>query len=255
MTTEGDATDPSIRIGTAGWGIPRDTKASFPGGGSHLSRYSRVFKCVEVNSSFYRSHRREVYARWASETPPDFRFAVKIPRLITHDRQLRAARIPLQQFVNEVSGLGDRLHVLLIQLPPSMPFESRPVRTFFSLLATLFEGAIVCEPRHASWFEPRVDGLLAALRVGRVAADPARAPAAARPGGWLGPAGDGAGAVVYHRWHGSPRIYYSPYEEAWLDAQAQAMKQFPAGTEHWGVFDNTASGAATADALKLRARL
>jgi uncharacterized protein YecE (DUF72 family) len=241
------------RIGTAGWSIPRAMAEGFPGDGSHLARYARVLNCAEINTSFYRSHRPEVYARWAAQTPSGFRFAVKVPRTITHDQRLRASRAPLTRFLAEVSGLGDRMGVLLVQLPPSLIFEARPVRTFFDLLASMFAGAVACEPRHLTWFEPAADHLLAKLRVGRVAADPARCPAAAVPGGWLGPAGDGAGAVVYHRWHGSPRTYYSAYSDDWLDARARELRRWPEAADCWCIFDNTASGAAASDALRLRA--
>lgn len=242
-----------LRLGTAGWALPRSVAEQFPGDGQHLARYARVLRCAEINSSFHRSHRPEVYARWAAQTSAGFRFSVKLPRTITHDQRLKRARPALTRFLEEVSGLGDRLGVLLVQLPPSLAFEARPVRTFFELLAGLHGGAVVCEPRHASWFEPRADQLLVKLRVGRVAADPARSVAAARPGGWLGPQGDGVGAVVYHRWHGSPRIYYSSYGEDWLRARAPELRGWPAGAERWCIFDNTASGAALADALRLQA--
>lgn len=244
-----------VRIGTAGWGIPRAVAARFPGEGSHLARYARVLDCAEINTSFYRSHRPEVYARWAAQVPPGFRFAVKLPRAITHDQRLRAARAPLARFLAEVAGLGDRLGVLLVQLPPSLAFEARPARTFLGVLRGLFDGPVVCEPRHASWLAPAAERLLVKCRVGRVAADPARWPAAAVPGGWLGPAGDGVGAVVYHRWHGSPRTYWSAYGDTWLQARAAALRRWPPGADRWCIFDNTAAGAAAPDALRLRACL
>ncbi|MDP9044007.1 MAG: DUF72 domain-containing protein [Pseudomonadota bacterium] len=241
-----------LRIGTAGWSIPRATAEHFAGDGSHLARYARVMNCAEINTSFYRPHRPEVYQRWAAQSPAGFRFAVKMPRAITHDQRLRATRALLTRFLTDVSALGDRLGVLLVQLPPSLVFEARPVRTFFDLLAGLFDGAVVCEPRHATWFEPAADRLLVKLRVGRVAADPARLAPAAVPGGWLGPAGDGAGAVVYHRWHGSPRPYYSSYSDEWLRARATALGHWSDAADRWCIFDNTASGAALSDALRLR---
>lgn len=244
-----------LRIGTAGWTIPRAAADGFAGEGSHLARYARVLACAEINSSFHRSHRPAVYARWAAQTPPGFRFSAKLPRTITHDLRLRAARAPLAQFMAEASELGEHLGVLLVQLPPSLIFEARPVRTFFNLLAGMFSGPVVCEPRHATWFEPAADRLLASLRVGRVAADPARVPQAAVPGGWLGPAGDGVGAIVYYRWHGSPRTYFSSYDDDWLQARAAELRRWPEGTERWCIFDNTASGAAASDALRLRACL
>jgi uncharacterized protein YecE (DUF72 family) len=245
----------AARIGTAGWTISREAADAFPGDGRHLERYARVLGCAEINSSFHRSHRVEVYQRWAAQTPPGFRFSVKLPRGITHDARLRRAREPLRRFLAEAAGLGDRLAVILVQLPPSFAFEARPVRTFFGLLAQMFEGAVVCEPRHASWFTPAADRVLAALQVSRAAADPARWPEARQPGGWLGPQGDGRGAVLYHRWHGAPRIYWSRYEPAWLQDRAHELRRWPADADRWCIFDNTAGGAAISNALELRALL
>ena len=244
-----------MRIGTAGWSIPKHAAASFPGEGQHLQRYARVLGCAEINSSFHRSHRVEVYERWAAQTPPGFRFAVKLPRSITHEGRLRRAREPLQRFLAETAGLGERLAVLLVQLPPSLAFEARPVRAFFGLLAELRGAAVVCEPRHASWFTPSADRVLAASRVSRAAADPARCPEALRPGGWLGPGGDGRGAVLYHRWHGTPRMYWSRYEPQWLHERARELKRWPDGADRWCIFDNTAAGEAVTNALELQALL
>jgi uncharacterized protein YecE (DUF72 family) len=242
----------AMRIGTAGWTLSREAAPAFPGEGMHLARYARVLRCAEINSSFHRSHRPEVWRRWAAQTPSDFRFAAKLPRSISHDGRLRRAREPLRRFLDEAAGLGERLAVLLVQLPPSFAFESRPVRAFFALLAEMFGGAVVCEPRHASWFTPTAERLLAAARVSRAAADPAKVPEAMRPGGWLGPDGDGHGAVLYHRWHGSPRTYWSRYEPAWIAARAVELRRWPSGADLWCIFDNTASGAAISNALELR---
>ena len=244
-----------MRIGTAGWSISRDAAASFPGEGRHLERYARVLGCAEINSSFQRSHRVEVYARWAAATPPGFRFSVKLPRSISHDARLRRAREPLHRFLDEAAGLGDRFAVLLVQLPPSFAFEPLPVRRFFALVRERFAGAVVCEPRHPSWFTPIADRALCAERVGRVAADPARSAEGAVPGGWLGVDGDGRGAVVYHRWHGTPRMYWSHYELDWLRARAAELRRWPADADVWCIFDNTAGGGAIANALALGALL
>ena len=244
-----------MRIGTAGWSIPKHAAASFPGEEQHLQRYARVLDCAEINSSFHRSHRVEVYERWAAQTPPGFRFAVKLPRSITHEGRLRRAREPLQRFLAETAGLGERLGVLLVQLPPSFAFEARPVRAFFGLLAGLCGTAVVCEPRHASWFTPSADRVLVASQVSRTAADPARCPEALHPGGWLGPDGDGRGAVLYHRWHGTPRMYWSRYEPQWLHDQARELKRWPDAADRWCIFDNTAAGEAITNALELQALL
>ena len=239
------------RIGTAGWSVPAAVADRFPGPGSHLERYARVLGGVEIDSSFYRPHRLSTYARWAAATPPGFRFAVKLPRSITHDARLHAAREPLEAFLAQVAGLGDKLAVLLVQLPPSLALERRVASTFFRLLRARFDGHVACEPRHASWFTPDADVFLKRARVARVSADPAMTDAAARPGGWLGPADDGAGALVYCRWHGAPRMYWSRYDARWLDARRAEIAAWPEAAERWCIFDNTASGAAIENALEL----
>ena len=243
-----------MRIGTAGWSIPRSEAAAFPGEGQHLQRYARILDGAEIDTSFYRSHRAEVYERWAALTPRHFRFAVKMPRTITHEQRLRRAREPLRRFLSEVAGLGDRLGVLLVQLPPSLAYEARPVRRFCDLLVEegVAPGQVVVEPRHASWFTAGADRALVSMRLSRAAADPALCAAAAQPGGWLGEAGDGRGAPLYYRWHGSPRMYWSSYESEWLQARAREIRQrWPARADLWCIFDNTAGGAALANALSM----
>jgi uncharacterized protein YecE (DUF72 family) len=114
------------------------------------------------------------------------------------------------------------------------------------LLAESSSAAIACEPRHPTWFEPAADALLADWRVARVAADPARVPEAALPGGW--------GGLVYFRLHGSPVMYRSAYGPERLGAYADQLRA-AGGRPAWCIFDNTASSAATADALALGALL
>lgn len=201
---------------------------------------------VEINSSFYRSHRPSTYERWAAITPASFRFAVKLPRSITHDARLVDAAPLARAFRDEVAALGEKLGPLLVQLPPSLAFDDAVAERFFGQLRDVWPGAIVCEPRHATWFGDEAERLLRTFHLGRVAADPARHPRAGAPGGWPG--------VAYWRLHGSPRMYYSAYDDAALRALAAELRASPAN-ETWCVFDNTTSGAAAANALDLKARL
>ena len=233
----------SPRIGTAGWTIPAPVRDRFPAEGAGLQRYARVFDGVEINSTFYRSHRPGTLARWAETTPEDFRFAVKLPKAITHDARLAEPAARLAAFRADTAPLGDKLGPWLIQLPPSLAFESAEAEQFFALLRTVWAGPAACEPRHPTWFEPFADDLLRSYRVGRVAADPLRHPAAANPGGWPG--------LAYWRLHGSPRMYYSAYEPAYLSALQERMAAGEA-LETWCIFDNTTLGAATANALSLQ---
>jgi len=232
-----------IRIGTAGWSVPAPNAADFPAEGSHLERYAARFDAVEINSSFHRPHRRATYARWAASVPDDFRFSAKLPRTITHDRRLIDCDEPLRRFADEISGLGDKLGVLLVQLPPTLLFEADVVSAFFAALRSLSDAALACEPRHDSWFAEDAGAALAAMKIARVAADPARTPAAALPGG--------SPLLRYVRLHGSPVIYRSAYGEERLRAYA-AMLHAAGGADSWCIFDNTASMAATGDALLLQ---
>lgn len=232
----------SIFIGCAGWNIPRQEQANFPAGGTHLERYAGRLPAVEINSSFYRPHRMATYAKWAGAVPPSFRFAVKVPKAITHESKLVEAPSLLNAFLAEVAGLGTRLGVLLVQLPPSLRFDHAVASRFFADLRARHAGAVVCEPRHPSWFESDADDLLRELHIARVAADPAPVPAAARPGGWNG--------LAYYRLHGSPRMYYSAYDESFLRQLARELANKAAtGADAWCVFDNTAAGSAMTNAL------
>ena len=240
-----------VRIGTAGWAISAAQAEALPGDGTHLERYARRMNCVEINSSFYRSHRVQTYVRWAASTPDDFRFAVKLPKRITHECRLVDADELLAQFVTEAGGLGPKWAVTLVQLPPTLAFDADVAGRFFGRLGEAFGGAVVCEPRHRSWFTPHAEDLLARCEVARAAVDPAKWPHSAEPGGWTGPAMARRPAVFYHRWHGSPRVYWSTYETGWLRERAVELAQLPAHADRWCIFDNTAAGAALPNALQL----
>ncbi len=238
-------------VGTAGWALPRAVADRFAGAGSQLERYAQVFDCAEINSSFRHAHRPATYARWAASTPAAFRFSVKVPHEITHARRLAGAVEPLERFLGEAGELGHRLGPLLVQLPASAALDPRVADTFFAVLRRRFEGAVVCEPRHPDWFSDRADVLYRRYRIGRAGADPARVPAASAPGGWLGDA-DRPG-LAYFRWHGSPRIYWSSYCDERLAAFSREAAGWAERAACWCVFDNTASGAATGNALAMLA--
>lgn len=236
------------RIGTAGWAIRREHAAAFPADGTHLQRTAQRFNAVEINSSFYRPHRRATYERWAASVPESFAFAVKAPRTITHELRLAGADAALDRFLAEASGLGTKLGVLLFQLPPSLAFDARTASAFLAALRARHAGNVAWEPRHATWFAADAEALLAEHQVARVAADPAVVPAAAEPGG--------GGALQYFRLHGSPRIYYSVYAPEQIARTADRLKRAAAaGASAWCIFDNTALGAATENALALGAMM
>jgi uncharacterized protein YecE (DUF72 family) len=237
-------TEAPFFIGTAGWSVPKQYADRFPAEGSHLERYARRLNAVEINSSFYRPHRRATYERWAASVPADFHFAVKVPKAATHTRRLEDCDDLLDRFAAEVAGLGRKLSVLLVQLPPSLAFAAGMVDAFFAALRHRIDAPVVCEPRHASWFGPEAEALLTALQVARVAADPPPVPGADEPGGWDG--------LVYYRLHGSPQIYVSDYDAAALAVLHRRLEAHrAAGIPAWCIFDNTKAFAALGNALSM----
>ena len=237
---------PERWVGTAGWSIPRASAVRFEGPGTHLERYSRVLRCAEINSSFHRPHAATTYAKWRDATPQGFRFAVKMPRTITHELKLPNVREPVAAFMVQSAGLAEKRGPILVQLPPSLAFDPGIAASFFDVVRTLHDGPVVCEPRHATWFSESAAALMHGYRVGRVAADPAPVPAGAVPGGWP--------AVAYFRLHGSPRKYWSAYDSGYIATLADTRLDNGGVDQAWFVFDNTASGAAIENACELRER-
>ena len=238
---------PNCLIGTAGWSIPTAVQDAFAPGISHLARYAAVLSAAEINSSFHRPHQRSVYEKWAASVPPRFRFSVKFPKEISHKRKLVGCDEPLAAFIEQIAGLGEKLGVALLQLPPSLAFAPDAASKFLTNLRGQIGPTvgIACEPRHASWFTAEANACLTDCRIARVVADPVIVPPGLEPGGWTG--------LVYRRMHGSPRMYYSAYGPVRLQAMAQAMTDDqPSTGQSWCIFDNTASSAATIDALALQ---
>ena len=239
--------DTSVHVGCAGWSIPSREASLFPADGSHLERYAQVFSCVEINTSFYRSHQPKTYLRWANSVPDTFRFSVKMPRTVTHELRLRQCEAPVRGFLDEVALLGSKLGCILVQLPPSLVLDEKDATDFFSLLRQCTPVSIACEPRHSSWFTPLGGSVLRDAAIACVQADP---PPVA--GGEC----TGDPGLLYIRLHGSPQMYYSAYDEAFLTGVAAQMTLArKAKRDAWCIFDNTARGEAMPNALSLLQRL
>jgi uncharacterized protein YecE (DUF72 family) len=234
----------TIRLGTAGWQAPKVSIGPASEPTSYLRRYSSLLNAVEINTSFYRPHRRATYERWANTTPDDFRFCVKMPKAITHEARLVDCGALIDDFAEEAGGLGEMLEVVLVQLAPTFAFDEARVSVFLRQVSSCLGGSVVLEPRHETWFTDEADACFRSAGVARVAADPAKHSNSRTPGGCL--------ALAYYRWHGSPRIYYSDYTPEKLAEIAADLKTKAAcGIRTWCIIDNTASGAALKNALAL----
>jgi uncharacterized protein YecE (DUF72 family) len=235
-----------VRLGTAGWAIPRDAADQFPQAGTGVARYSAVFNAAEVNSTFRKVHRPATLAKWAGSVSSDFRFSIKMPKIISHELRLRDAQQHVRSFADLARAFGPKGGPWLLQLPPSLALVRDEAKLFFAILRDHYIGPVVCEPRHPSWFEPEAEGVLRNFDISRAAASPARVAGAAVPGG--------SPALAYYRLHGTPRIYYSSYDTSVLKALSESIDATTA-REVWCIFDNTASGAAIENALEMRTLL
>ena len=240
------ATTP-LYIGCAGWSLPRDHWESFPAEGTHLQRYATRMTCAEINSSFYRPHRPATYARWAESVPEGFRFSVKVPKQITHEARLLNCEKLIEGVHRAMLLFRPEAWLPAHPAPTFLAFEDKTARGFFSVFRSRYDGFAVLEPRHVSWQTPQAQALLIEHRIGQVAADPSPIPEGNVPGAWPG--------IRYYRLHGSPRIYYSSYETPWLEELAITLQPQAQDSPTWCIFDNTASGAATANALELRRQM
>ena len=161
--------------------------------------------------------------------PSTFRFSVKVPKVVTHERCLIDCETDMARYFAESSGLGACLGVYLVQLPPSLAFDHKSCSAFFANTHSQSVATFVVEPRHATWFTDEADACLQDLDIGRVAADPAILPIAGET--------RGSQRVNYFRLHGSPRTYYSSYSDDDLRAWHAKMKASNPATA--GVFSIT----------------
>ena len=198
-------------------------------------------------SALNRSHRRSTYEKWASQVGETFLFSVKLPRDITHNSRLNCIAEKLKQFCDEVAGLGQKLGCVLVQLPPSLEFSKPDAVSAFEALRQDFDCAIVCEPRHLSWFASDAKEVFTEMRVARAAVDPPLFPQANVPGGDQ--------QTCYYRLHGSPKMYYSNYSDESLAGIARSIAEHAQTSKAWCIFDNTANGHATTSALTMKHQL
>lgn len=140
-----------------------------------LRQYATVFNAVEGNSTFYGLPRPEAIQRWREETPPQFQFCCKFPKIISHELRLHNAQPETKQFLGLMELLGERAGVLFLQLPPSFsPAESSALRAYLHSLPAGFHYAL--EVRHPAWFdkgehEQRLHDWLRAAGIERVLLD------------------------------------------------------------------------------------
>ena len=235
-------------IGTSGWDYP-DWSGGFYGGIPHkdwLAFYARHFNAVEVNATFYHHQRKSTFEHWRDQTPADFSFAIKGHRYITHVKRLAEPEPPLQQSREAAAGLDGKLAVVLWQTPRSLHKDMARLQSFADALAAWPKVRHVLEFRHASWFDDEVAVCLCTHRIANCWSDAADWPL------WNAVTTD----LVYLRLHGHAHTYASAYGEDELGDWAERVKDMQAqGRDAHVYFDNTASGAALRNAVRLKEML
>lgn len=230
-----------IRIGTSGWNYPHWRGRFYPPGlprRQWLAHYQKEFSTVELNASFYRMIRRSTWERWRQQSPEGFVWAVKAHRQISRFTRLRQ-RKPLREFLQSVEALGDRLGVILFQLPPSLQFDAAVVKRFLGWLPKDKRCAI--EPRHPSWFSKRPLALLRQHGVALCMADcGTRYPSAQKV----------TADFIYVRFHGREQLYRSRYTLAQLRPWARKLVRWKKPA--FVYFNNDFGGFAVENARMLR---
>lgn len=237
-----------VYIGTSGWSYD-DWRQGFYAGVARkdwLRFCARQFTSIEVNVTFYRLQDRRTFARWREETPPAFRFAIKANRYLTHVKHLLDPANPVRQERERAEGLGEKLAVVLWQLPGSLRMNLQRLERFADALDTWANTRHVLEFRHPSWFTADVAACLRAHRLAVCWSDASDWPR------WAAITTD----LVYVRLHGHTQTYVSSYDPASLDAWARRIRGWLDERRQVHVyFDNSAAGAAPRDALRLLERM
>jgi uncharacterized protein YecE (DUF72 family) len=205
-----------------------------------LGYYASRFRTVELNNPFYRLPTAEMFQRWRDSTPPDFQFAVKASRYISHVKRLRNVADELALFLDRADHLGPKLGPILFQLPPTQQLEPARLEDFLALLSKARRWVI--EFRHPSWHTSEVYRLLTDHGV-----------ALCIPvGGGLHPDRITTASFTYLRMHRGqePGGGFTPDELVSWAAQIRALRG--AGKEIYVYFNNDWGGYAIRDALKLR---
>jgi uncharacterized protein YecE (DUF72 family) len=231
-------------VGTSGWTYDAwraDFYANVPRR-AWLAHYARHFRAVEVNATFYHQLKQSTFAGWLEQTPPDFRFAIKGHRYLTHVMKLE---VPLETFVRQQqagAALGGRLAAILWQLPVGLQRDLPRLERFARLLDTWRATRHALEFRHPSWFAESTAACLRRHRLAACQSDSADWPL------WDTVTTD----IVYVRLHGHRVTYCSPYTRRELLGWAERTRLWLAqGRDVHIYFDNTDAGHAPRDAQRL----
>ncbi len=191
--------------------------------------YCQHFNTIEINATFYKMPTKSSFDKWYNESPPDFLFTIKAPRLITHYKQLNDCKEVLTDFYLTISeGLKEKLACVLFQFPPTFNFTEERLKLLLQLLDPNFVNVV--EFRHESWWNNEIYSKLASRRIIFCGQSyPSQLPDDVIKNN----------ALVYYRFHGKPVLYKSEYT---IDAIQNFIVQLPLNTERVFVYFNNTWG-------------
>ena len=235
----------SIRIGTSGWTYKHWQTIFYPDKwpkSRWLEYYVRHFDTVELNASFYRLPNPTTFQNWKTKTPDNFLWAVKASKFITHTKRLKDPAEPLGRLYSATIGLGEKLGVILFQLPPTLPFDEDVFRVFCGSLNSRVRHAL--EIRHPSWINNQAFSILTEFKIALCVSDTAgRYPSSEII----------TADFAYIRLHGSRKLYASEYSEEELRTWAEKVDVW--NKDAFIFFDNDYEGYAVKNAKRLKEML
>ncbi len=211
--------------------------------------YCQYFDTVEINNTFYHLPRREIFEGWRTKSPKNFQFVVKASRFITHLKKLNDPKSSTLNFLQSSSGLGEKLAVVLFQLPPFWNLNLDRLRGFVDYLRNqtiIPDLKIALELRNATWNRPVVYETLRSANIALCFAD------------WpdLNIEDPTTADFVYLRRHGSTFLYTSNYAPDQLEKDALKIKNWlKQGLDVYIFYNNDAFGWAVQNALSLKKML
>lgn len=230
-----------VYVGTSGWQYDSWVDPFYEGEAPSLASYARRLSTVEINGTFYGLPDTETVREWAESVDAQFAFSVKASRYLTHMKKLKDPAEPLGRLLTALEPLSEKLHVLLVQLPPRWRCNPDRLRAFVRHLPEGLRCAF--EFRDPSWYSREVYQILRDENLAfciyhlqdhhaprEVTAD-----------------------YVYIRLHGAAGKYQGSYAGEQLAGWAGAISSWSrAGKDVYVYFDNDQEAAAPADALRLR---
>ena len=231
-----------LRIGTSGYAYKHWRPLLYPpglGAARWLGRFALVFDTCELNATFYRLPTEKAVAGWREQTPPDFLFAAKGSRYLTHMKRLLDRGPGVRKFFGQLEGLGDKLGPVLWQLPPRFGADAARLDAFLRALPRGIRNAV--EFRDPSWYSREVCDVLDAHGAAFCEHDllPLRPPRL-------------TGGFRYLRFHGATGKYSGRYGKAALGAVARDLQATGRrGLDAFVYFNNDLGGHAVKDALEL----